>query len=118
MERGGNLEIYTVVAERADPVNLTNNLATDGTHSWLPDGARIALASDRDGGLEIYALHLDTVTPARLSVAAAMPEAPPAHEAEHRFDMRGPFCYSSLQNLYKACRAWGHSSVGRAHQSH
>jgi Tol biopolymer transport system component len=76
MERGGNLEIYTVVAERADPVNLTNNLATDGTHSWLRDGARIALASDRDGGLEIYVLHLDTGAVDRLTNSSAVSIGP------------------------------------------
>lgn len=65
----------------------------------------IAFSSDRDGDAEIYLINADATTS-------------PTRSPQPGFDMRSSFCYSCLQYLYKACRAWGHSSAGRAHQSH
>lgn len=35
--------------------------------SWSPDGSKIAFTSDRDGNLEVYVLHVDTLEATRLT---------------------------------------------------
>jgi Tol biopolymer transport system component len=54
--RDGNAEVYSANADGSNPLNLTNNPASDSQPAWSPDGTRIAFASDRDGNSEIYSM--------------------------------------------------------------
>ena len=65
--RDENSEIYVMEADGTNPVNLTNNAATDFDPSWSSDGTKIAFASDRDGNLEIYVMEPDGSNPVNLS---------------------------------------------------
>ena len=47
--------------------NLTNNPASDYDPSWSPNGAIIAVRSDRDGNNEIYVMNVDGSNQARLT---------------------------------------------------
>ncbi len=58
-DRDGNLEIYSMVPDGSNPVNLTTNPADDFDPVWSPDGTRIAFVSNREtegGGQFIYIL--------------------------------------------------------------
>lgn len=57
--RDGNAEIYLMNADGSNPVNLTNNPASDGDPNWSPDGRRIAFVSNRDGSNAIYLMNAD-----------------------------------------------------------
>jgi WD40 repeat protein len=54
--RTGNADIFLVDASSGDARNLTNHAGNDGFPAWSPDGKRIAFASDRDGGTNIYSM--------------------------------------------------------------
>ena len=56
----GNEEIYSVEANGAGRLRLTNNPAADSSPSWSPDGSQIVFTSTRDGsGLEIWVMSAD-----------------------------------------------------------
>jgi Tol biopolymer transport system component len=56
---GETTEIFVVNADGSEPVNVTNDPASDLTAAWSPDGSKIAFASDRDGDLEVYVMNAD-----------------------------------------------------------
>jgi Tol biopolymer transport system component len=67
IQDGGNYEIFTMKADGSEVTNLTNNLATDSSPSWSPDGTRIAFTSDRSGDTDIYVMNADGSSLSRLT---------------------------------------------------
>lgn len=57
--RDGNDEIYCVNIDGKNPVNLTQNQASENDPAWSPDGMYIAFSSDRTGTDEIYIMKYD-----------------------------------------------------------
>ena len=71
-ERDGNLEVYLMNADSAEPGShdlqrLTNQPGEDYWATWSPDGAQIAFASERDGNFEIYVMNSDGSNQRRLT---------------------------------------------------
>lgn len=60
-QRGGNLEIYVMNTDGSDQVRLTNDLVTDLSPAWSPDGTRIAFTSydDAKATWEIHVMNTD-----------------------------------------------------------
>ena len=46
-------------SDGSNPINISNNNASDRSPSWSPDGTKIAFQSDRDGNDEIYIMNTD-----------------------------------------------------------
>ncbi|MCG8404672.1 MAG: hypothetical protein MI923_05685, partial [Phycisphaerales bacterium] len=69
-DRDGDHEIYVMNVDGTDPINLTNNAASDGSPVFSPDGSKIAFHSDRDGNFEIYVMNADGTDPSRLTIEA------------------------------------------------
>jgi len=65
--RDGNNEIYRLNSDSTNPINLTNNAASDTSASWSADGTKIAFNSDRDGNSEIYIMNADGTSQMRLT---------------------------------------------------
>ena len=66
--RDGNAEIYVMDADGGNQENLTNHPAYDGHPDWSPDGTKIALASNRDGGpSQIHVMDADGKYVSRLT---------------------------------------------------
>jgi parallel beta-helix repeat protein len=51
-----NQEIYLMLPDGSQQVNLTNHWAWDDAPAWSADGKKIAFWSDRDGNPEIYVM--------------------------------------------------------------
>lgn len=62
-DRDGNLEIYTMVTDGSNQINLTNDPGDDFDPVWSPGGTRIAFVSNRvtdaGGGQYIYTMRAD-----------------------------------------------------------
>jgi|CXWL01.1.fsa_nt_gi Tol biopolymer transport system component len=67
LQDGGNYEIFTMKADGSELTNLTNNLATDMSPAWSPEGTRIAFTSDRSGDTDIYVMNADGSSLSRLT---------------------------------------------------
>jgi TolB protein len=57
--RDGNAEIYSMIADGTNRVNLTRHPAEDINPHWSANGRRIAFASNRDGNNEIHVMNSD-----------------------------------------------------------
>jgi TolB protein len=66
-DRSGNLQIYMMNSDGSSLVRLTNNLASDQSPAFSPDGQKIAFISNRDGNDEIYLMNADGTNPQRLT---------------------------------------------------
>lgn len=62
-----NGDIFTMRSDGSEVKNLTNNLATDESPAWSPDGTRIAFESDRSGDADIYVMNADGSNLSRLT---------------------------------------------------
>ncbi|MBD5397399.1 peptidase S41 [bacterium] len=60
-------DIYLMPTEGGQAFRLTSHPAYDTRPVWSPDGQKIAFASDRDGGLNIYVTGVQGGDPARLT---------------------------------------------------
>lgn len=60
-------DIYTVSANGGRAHQITTNPAHDTRPIWSPDGTRIAFASDRLGGMDIYVVDKEGGVPTRLT---------------------------------------------------
>ncbi|MFC1574262.1 DUF5050 domain-containing protein, partial [Candidatus Latescibacterota bacterium] len=63
----GNSEIYVMNADGSNQTNLTNNMSTEDTPSWSPDGSKIVYTSMVDGDNEIYVMDADGSNQTRLT---------------------------------------------------
>ena len=60
-------EIYKVNSGGGRAEQLTTNPAQDTRPIWAPDGTKIAFASDREGGFDIFEMSIDGGAPTRLT---------------------------------------------------
>ena len=68
-ERDGNGEVYVMNADGSNPVNLTNNPASDAAWAgaWSPDGTKIVFKTGRTGDGEIFVMNADGSDPVNLT---------------------------------------------------
>jgi hypothetical protein len=74
--RDGNREIYSMSADGADEVRLTNNAAQDSEPAWSPDGTQIAFVSTRSGRPQIWRMNADGTGVTRVTTVAASTVSP------------------------------------------
>ncbi|MFA6449497.1 MAG: DUF5050 domain-containing protein [bacterium] len=65
--RDGNYEIYSMNSDGTNPVNLTNNPASDFEPALSPDGTKIAFRSIQGGNDDIYVMNIDGTGIVRLT---------------------------------------------------
>jgi len=74
--RDGNQEIYIMLPDGSEQVNLTNHPANDNSPVGIRSGNQIAFVSNRDGNQEIYVMDTDGQSPANLTNNPAEDQQP------------------------------------------
>jgi TolB protein len=72
----GNQEIYTISAEGAELVRLTQSQGIDTHPCWSPEGTTIVFATDRWGGLELASIRPDGTGLNRLTSSPGLDDYP------------------------------------------
>lgn len=65
-----DVEIFIINVDGTNPVNVTNNAASDRQPSWSPDGTKIAFTSLRNGNTNIYLMNADGSNQTKLDTLA------------------------------------------------
>jgi WD40-like Beta Propeller Repeat len=74
--RSGNDEIWSIISNGANPVQLTSRASQDLAPAWSPDGTRIAFQSNRAGPLDIWVMNADGSGLVNLNTDAHTDECP------------------------------------------
>ena len=65
-------DIYKVAANGGKAVRLTSQPSYESAPVWSPDGKKIAFASDRNGGSDVFIMDADGGTAQRLTFNSAV----------------------------------------------
>ena len=60
--RGVRIDIWTIGAEGGEPVQVTDDAATDWNATWSPDGRYLYFVSDRGGSMNLWRVRIDEKT--------------------------------------------------------
>lgn len=66
-DRSGNSEIYVILEDGGEPLNLTNHVAHDNWPVWSPDGKHILFQSRRADKLDVWMMDADGENPKQLT---------------------------------------------------
>jgi hypothetical protein len=75
-DRDGDMEIYSMLPDGSNVVQLTTNTAQDRFAGVSADGSQVVFSSDRDGNMEIYTMAIDGSGQTRITSDAGSDESP------------------------------------------
>lgn len=64
---GQNVDVFVLSATEGEVINVSDHPGQDQFQAWAPNGKHLLFASDRDGGLTIYAVGLEGGEATRLT---------------------------------------------------
>ncbi len=59
LQKGGQRDLWTIPAAGGEPVQVTNDEATDWNPVWSPDGKYLYFASDRNGSMNLWRIRVE-----------------------------------------------------------